>query len=324
MVKEIPQKVRAKVLWDAGFRTPASMKKRGKIPERSAARYISLFKEEATWERSPYPQRAKPSRRPEIVRKVIAKVRNPRKAESLRSIGKACNVSHMTVKNILRDQNFTYKRTQKRVKVDEETKENRIAFAREMEANESDWGFTIFTDECSFWLNKCQPSKSWSNGQNDRESQGSHGPKIHCWGAISARGALKIELFEDNLNAWTYQGIIRRRLPEIKRLYPEGWVWQQDGSGVHRAVTIQKYIDETMPKILLWPPYSPDLSPIENIWGWLKGEVNKDLPMTINALKKSIRKHWKRIDEQFLAPYIDSMPQRMAMVIENEGEPIKY
>ena len=36
MTKEIPQKVIAKVLWDVGFRSPESLKKSGKIPERSA------------------------------------------------------------------------------------------------------------------------------------------------------------------------------------------------------------------------------------------------------------------------------------------------
>ena len=38
----------------------------------------------------------------------------------------------------------------------------------------------------------------------------------------------------------------------------------------------------------------------------------------------SIRKHWRRVNEEFLAPYFNSMPERMEMVIENEGEKINY
>ena len=47
---EIPQKRVAKVLWDAGFRSPRSMKRRGNIPERSAERYIQCFKQGGDFE----------------------------------------------------------------------------------------------------------------------------------------------------------------------------------------------------------------------------------------------------------------------------------
>ena len=73
-----------------------------------------------------------------------------------------------------------------------------------------------------------------------------------------------------------------------------------------------------------WPSYSPDLSPIENIWGWLKVQVNKDLPKSVKALKNLIKKHWNSINVDFLEPYFDSMPNRMAMLIENDGGKINY
>jgi hypothetical protein len=51
MTKEIPQKVRAKVLFDAGYRTPRLLTKLGKIPERSAERYVSQFRKGQDHER---------------------------------------------------------------------------------------------------------------------------------------------------------------------------------------------------------------------------------------------------------------------------------
>ena len=78
-------------------------------------------------------------------------------------------------------------------------------------------------------------------------------------------------------------------------------------------------VRKVMPQRIEWPGQSPDLSPIENIWGWLKNEVNKDMPKIVDSLKKSIKKHWKRLDEDFLVPYFQSMNDRMKMVIENEG-----
>ena len=75
---------------------------------------------------------------------------------------------------------------------------------------------------------------------------------------------------------------------------------------------------------LPWPTYSPDLSPIENIWAWIKEEIAKDRPSTIKSLKRSLRKHWKRLTPEFLEPYFASMPNRMRMVINNHGNRINY
>ena len=51
MVREISGAVRAQVLWDAGHRTPKSMKRRGNIPVRSAERYIQKLKRGESLER---------------------------------------------------------------------------------------------------------------------------------------------------------------------------------------------------------------------------------------------------------------------------------
>ena len=60
MGKEITQKMRVKVLWDAGFRSPSSMWRYGKIPQRSAERYIQEFKNDGDHNRKYYSPREKP------------------------------------------------------------------------------------------------------------------------------------------------------------------------------------------------------------------------------------------------------------------------
>ena len=53
-MREIPQKTVAKVLWDAGFKSPGSIKRRGNIPQRSAERYIQCFKKGGDHNRKNY------------------------------------------------------------------------------------------------------------------------------------------------------------------------------------------------------------------------------------------------------------------------------
>ena len=52
------------MLWDIGFRSTGSMKRRAKIPQKSAERYIKQFKEGQDHKRKNYSRRAKPVQTP--------------------------------------------------------------------------------------------------------------------------------------------------------------------------------------------------------------------------------------------------------------------
>jgi len=74
-----------------------------------------------------------------------------------------------------------------------------------------------------------------------------------------------------------------------------------------------------------WPPNSPDLSPIENIWSILSNDVYKDPePKTVDQLKRRLRKAWNSISLETLENLIKSLPRRMKAVIANKGSTIAY
>lgn len=321
---EITQKARAMVLWEAGHRTAKSMLRRGKIPIRSAERYIADFRKGLDWRRKNYPQRVKRKQTTPIVKKVIRQAQDRRRVHSLRQIAAKNQICPATARKILKDRGFVYSSINKRIRLTASKKKTRVTFAQKMSREDSIWQNVFFTDECSFWLGRSRPNKLWTQDAMEEEGGQYHGEKVHCWGGISACGALKLEVFEENLDSEGYLEILRSREEEMNNLYPEGWIFQQDGSGVHRSDLVTDYIDYNTIETINWPAYSPDLSPIENVWGWLKTQVNKDMPQTLDSLKRSIRNNWNRIDVEFLKPYFDSMPQRMEMVIRGQGAKINY
>uniref|UniRef100_A0A3Q0RK78 Tc1-like transposase DDE domain-containing protein n=1 Tax=Amphilophus citrinellus TaxID=61819 RepID=A0A3Q0RK78_AMPCI len=47
------------------------------------------------------------------------------------------------------------------------------------------------------------------------------------------------------------------------------WVFQQDNAAVHNARLAKDFFQENNITLLDHPAWSPDLNPIENIWGWI-------------------------------------------------------
>ena len=66
----------------------------------------------------------------------------------------------------------------------------------------------------------------------------------------------------------------RRLLPAL----PEGSVIVMDNASFHRKSRLPGLAERAGHRVLFLPPYSPELNPIENFWGWLKRELRRILP----------------------------------------------
>ncbi len=109
-------------------------------------------------------------------------------------------------------------------------------------------------------------------------------------------------------------------------IYDDGDVFQHDGASCHRAKVTKNFLRENEITCPTWPPKSPDLNPMENIWGWLSRRVYSGKPAysDLESLKNAIFQAWDEIPDELLDSLIDSMPKRMKEVIEQRGNSIKY
>ncbi len=76
-------------------------------------------------------------------------------------------------------------------------------------------------------------------------------------------------------------------------------------------------------KVMEWPSMSPDLKPIEHMWGILKRKVEKHHVSNIQQLRDVIME-WKRMPATTCAALVNSMPRRIKAVLDNIGAPTKY
>ena len=72
-----------------------------------------------------------------------------------------------------------------------------------------------------------------------------------------------------------------------------------------------------------FPPYSPDLNPIEDLWAVLSREVEKTQNNTTDV-KARVAEVWANACKPLMAELAASMPRRIAAVIAVDGAHTKY
>ena len=188
------------------------------------------------------------------------------------------------------------------------------------------WCRAVFADEASFWLNRGKVRMWTKSGKKRSQKTTKHSPKLHIWAAFSSFGTFPLCIFRQNLDAQFFVKILGwHLLTQAETFHGNRWFLVQDNDPKHRSKLAQQWISEKMPNnVFQWPSQSPDLNSIENLFGWLKNQVSKQHPKSLTELEKCIQAIWDSLTPEFLAPYWKSMRRRCQMVVENDGNKIKY
>ena len=114
-------------------------------------------------------------------------------------------------------------------------------------------------------------------------------------------------------------------LPSADQLYGDAdFIFQQDLAPAHSAKTTKTWFNDHGITVHDWPANSPDLNPIENLWGIAKRKVRDMRPNNAEELKAAIEASWSSITPQQCHRLITSMPRPIEAVIHAKGGPTKY
>ncbi len=69
-------------------------------------------------------------------------------------------------------------------------------------------------------------------------------------------------------------------------------------------------------KVMDWPSMSPDLNPIEHLWGILKWEVEERKFSNIHHPRDVVMEEWKRTPVATCEALVNSMPERVKAVLK--------
>ena len=207
----------------------------------------------------------------------------------------------------------------------------RTAFAEEWLLRQDDAKRIVFSDEHFVNINDHGTRLHWATCIEEVE------PRIHqdtrnipnfqFWAAFGINW--RSELFilpvkdEDTGKGWRLNG--ERYVEEcltpafVKVMKERGFIFMQDGARAHTCCVSKDHLEKKkINYIKNWPPRSPDLNPIEQVWALVNAKIQEECPLTMQDLLDATQRAWKGIPVQTLNDFQKSFINKCKNVVKFE------
>lgn len=162
--------------------------------------------------------------------------------------------------------------------------------------------------------------------------------RVMVWAAFWGGGRTPLYImdrdFESKKHGYSARSYIEVLDAQLLEYYTDDIVFMQDNASIHTAQAVRQWFIDHGIRTTDWPPYSPDLNPIENLWHAMKCLALKMFPEIMNGGGKSeedikkveecLKATWEALDESLFEELIESMPRRIADCITAKGWHTKY
>ncbi len=146
------------------------------------------------------------------------------------------------------------------------------------------WSKVLFSDERTFCISfGNQGPRVWRKGGEAHspscmKSSVKFPQSVMIWGAMSSAGVGPLWFLKTNVTAPVYQEILEHfMLPSADQLFKDAdFIFQQDLAPAHTAKSTKSWLNDHGVGVLDWPANSPDLNPIENLWGIVKRKMRNN------------------------------------------------
>jgi transposase len=245
---------------------------------------------------------------------------------------------HQTMVKILKEHYLQSFKAIKKPLLTQRHVEMRLRWANEhLNFSVEDWKRWSFSDESSVELDCSEGIKRFIIERSQRlepefiqRNRQMGGGKIMVWSYIHWNGIGPLIFIRGGINGHKYKEILNRNvLPHLLEQMDENGdvqYYQDDGASAHDCEEVIEFCAAKGIQRPYWPPNSPDMNPIEHVWGWIKHKLsNLDvLPNNIEELKTAIQEIWGTIDQESIRKLYRGMPNRIKVLHEKQGKNTKF
>jgi transposase len=152
--------------------------------------------------------------------------------------------------------------------------------------------------------------------------------RILVWACFCEQGPGPLAIITGTMKTANYINTIETQLrPHLPVWFPDNnFIFQQDNAPCHKSAATTNFFHAAGIQVMQWPPYSPDLNPIENLWGILKKQVGKHHYTNRVQLEAKIREIWTtntKISDACRELSM-SMARRVSACVSARGGPLHY
>jgi hypothetical protein len=212
---------------------------------------------------------------------------------------------------------------------------NRLIWAKMRKTWVDEWLNVIWSDESRFKLFKSD-GRIWTWRKPGHRYDCQHliptvkfgGGSVMVWGCFSWWGLGPLVTIEGTLTQKSYKELLKKHKEAISGACGEDadfW-FQQDNAPCHKTNSVKAWMAKNEVRVLPWPAQSPDLNPIEHLWDVLERQIRarNPQPKSLSELKAVLQEEWLKIPQHVYRKLVESMPRRIAAVIESKGMPTRY
>jgi hypothetical protein len=240
-------------------------------------------------------------------------------------------VTTKTIRNRLKSNKyFKYQKMKVKPPLSEKHITSRLEFAKRVMSWDDKWMQVVFSDEKKFNLDGPDGlAYYWHDLRKEERSfmsRASGGGSVMVWAGFGFNDRTPILFMSGRQDSLKYQNVLESSLlPYGERIGGPGWIFQQDNCSIHVSKSTKAWFGTKKLNILEWPSRSPDLNPIENLWGTLVRLVyaNGRQFVSLEDLRKAIVDCWYQIDQTELQNLVLSMKTRIFNLIIKKGKLIK-
>lgn len=243
-------------------------------------------------------------------------------------------VSCKTIQRRLKSSGFLSCIQKRKPLISKVNRSKRLVFAKtHIDKGPDFWNKVLWSDESKFELFGSKKRQHvWRKPNEDlkerhlKKNVKHGGGSIMVWGSFAATGVEELFLINGIMEEEDYVKILETNLMKSARKIGLGrrFTFQQDNDPKHTSKVAKNYFKKAKVKLLEWPPQSPDLNPIENLWSILDEKVKLDNRKNKNELFQQLTDAWINIPAETTQKLVESMPRRLRAVLDAKGGATKY